>query len=169
VKSVLRAIDFISDQTGKIACWLAVVLVALISYEVTLRYVFNAPTIWNFETSLMAGATMMAFGWAYAHRHHHHIRVDVFYSRLSPRARAGIDVFGTLLFFFPLIFTFVRTSILWAKDAWMNHLVSNLTYWYPPLAPFRTVVALAFLLLAIQGVAQFIRDFYRLIRNKSYD
>jgi len=51
----------------------------------------------------------------------------------------------------------------------MNHLVSNLTYWYPPLAPFRTVVALAFLLLAIQGVAQFIRDFYRLIRNKSYD
>ena len=169
MKKVLRVADFISDGMGRTARWLAVVLVGLITLEVTMRYVFDSPTMWNYETSTMVGGSMVALAWAYAHRHHSHIRVDVFYSRLAPRAKAVVDVVGTLLFFFPLIFTFVGTSIVWAKDSWVTGEVSIDSYWYPPLAPFRTVVAIGFILLAVQGIAQFTRDFYLLIRNKAYD
>jgi TRAP-type mannitol/chloroaromatic compound transport system permease small subunit len=125
--------------------------------------------MWNYETSLMAGGCMIALAWAYALRKHSHIRIDVIYSHLSPRVRAGIDVFGSLLLFFPLIFLFAVSSIMWAKDSWATGEVSIQTYWYPPLAPFRTVVAVGFLLLALQGTAQFIRDLYLLVRNKVYD
>ncbi|MGB2878004.1 MAG: hypothetical protein WBB97_08255 [Dehalococcoidales bacterium] len=38
--------------------------------------------------------------------------------------------------------------------------------WYPITGPIRTVVVLGLCLFALQGVAQFIRDLYRLIRNE---
>lgn len=169
MRTTLKFIDAISTWTAKIARWLALVLVALVSLEVIMRYFFNMPTMWNFETSMMVGASLMAMGWAYAHLHHCHIRIDVIYSRLSPRSRAGIDVIGTSLIFFPLIIVFVSTSFAWMLSAWVTGERSVQTYWYPPMAPFRAVVLLGFVLLALQGIAQFVRDLYLLIKNKAYD
>jgi len=166
MKTILRTIDSISNATGKTARWLAPAIVALIALEVIMRYIFNAPTMWNYETVMMAGGCMIALSWTYVHRHQCHIRIDVIYSHLSPRARAGIDVAGTLLLFFPLIFLFTGVSILWALDSWATGEVSIDTYWYPPLAPFRTVAAIGFILLSFQGIVQFIRDFYLLIGRK---
>jgi len=169
VKKILKVIDLISEGTGKTASWLSVALVALITLEVTMRYVFNSPTMWNYETSLMTGGAMVVLAWAYVHRHNSHIRVDVLYSRFSTRIRAGIDVFGTLFLFFPLVFLFVSNSVSQAMESWQTGERSIETYWYPPLAPFRVIVAIGFALLAIQGIATFVRDLNLLIRNKVYD
>jgi len=168
VLKIIRAIDAISDRTGKAACWLASILVALISLEVIMRYIFNSPTMWNYETSMMIGGGLFATGWAYAMRHHAHVRIDVVYIHLPPRTRAAIDVFGYLLLFLPLMAMFVSSSIAWAATAWRVGEKSVETYWYPPMAPFRTWVALGFALLFLQGTAQFIRDFYHLVKGKTY-
>ena len=165
----LRTIDAISDRAGKITCWLATLLVALVSSEVIMRYVFNSPTMWNYETSMMVGGSLFAMGWAYALRHHSHVRVDVFYTRLSPRGKAVIDVLGALLLFFPLMAMFTSVSTAWAWQAWEIMEKSVETYWYPIIAPFRTVVAIGFMLIALQGIARFIRDFHLLLRNRAYD
>lgn len=154
---------------GKTVCWLASILVALIALEVIMRYFFDRPTMWNYETSMMVGGSLFALGWAYAMRHHSHVRIDVFYTHLSPRAKAGIDVVGTFFLFFPLMLMFISTSIAWTVNAWEINEKSVETYWYPPIAPFRTVVTIGLILLAFQGVAQFVRDFYLLVRNKVYD
>ena len=169
MRKILITIDIISDRTGKVMCWLATLLVALVSSEVIMRYVFNAPTMWNYETSMMVGGTLFAMGWAYALRHHSHVRVDVFYTRLSPRSRAVIDVLGTLLLFFPLMAMFTSVATAWAWQAWEIMEKSVETYWYPIIAPFRTMVAIGFMLITLQGIAQFTRDFHILVRNKAYD
>ncbi len=168
MKVIIRTIDAISDQAGKIFCWLAAVLVALVSLEVIMRYVFNAPTMWNYELSMMLGGTMFAMGWAYAMRHHSHVRIDVLYARFSPRTRAGIDTFGYLLLFLPLMAMFIDSSISWAVNAWVVGEKSVETYWYPPMGPFRTIVAIGFIMFFLQGTAQFVRDFYLLIKGKVY-
>jgi len=169
MKKILKVIDLISDQTGKIVSWLSVSLVALITIEVTMRYVFDAPTMWNYETSMMTGGAMVVLAWAYVHSHNSHVRVDVLYSRCSPRSKALIDVIGTLLLFFPLIFLFTNTSISHAVESWQTGERSIQTYWYPPLAPFRLIVAIGFALLAVQGIATFVRNLNLLIKNKVYD
>ena len=169
MRKFVKVIDYISDNTGKQASWLAAVLVLLISLEIIMREVFNKPTYWNFETSLMVGGTMMSAGWAYAMRHRAHIRVDVFYSRLSQKGKAMIDILGTFVFFFPLVSIFCMASFVRMRDAWVRHQVSYMTYWYPPIAPFRTVIFVAFLLLGIQGLANFISDLRVLLRDKPYD
>ena len=169
MRKILKTIDAISDRAGKIMCWLATLLVALVSSEVIMRYVFNSPTMWNYETSMMVGGTLFAMGWAYALRHHSHVRVDVFYTRLAPRGRAVIDVLGALLLFFPLMAMFTSVSTAWAWQAWEIMEKSVETYWYPIIAPFRTMVAIGFMLITLQGIARFIRDFHLLVRNQAYD
>ncbi len=103
MRSIIRVIDSISEWTGKTVRWVCLVLVVVVVYEVTARFVFNAPTLWAFETICMLLCTIGALGWAYTHRHHGHVRVDVLYTLLSPRGRAIIDVGGYLIFFFPLL------------------------------------------------------------------
>jgi len=169
MRKVLRVIDSISEWTGRTARWLWVLLVLVMTYEVTMRYVFDAPSMWAFETSAFMGTCAYTLAWAYVHKHRAHVRVDVFYTRLSPRGKAIIDVVGTLLLFLPLLILFIGVSVDWAWRAWVVNEKSVETYWYPPIAPVRTVVAIGFCLFAFQAVAQFIRDLYILVRNKAYD
>ncbi len=169
MKHFLKTIDSISEWTGKTACWLAVAIIALISFEVIMRYIFNSPTMWGYETQLMTGAALYSLSWAYAQRYNSQIRIDVIYTRLSPRFKAGIDAFGTLFIFFPILLVLIYGAIWRTVAAWETGEVGKWFYWFPPLGPIRTVVAFGFLIFALQGVANFIRDAYFLVRNKSYD
>ena len=169
MRTILRVIDSISEWVGKVARWFWVVVVLVMTYEVIMRYIFTAPTMWAYETSMMLGAITYALAFCYTHRHRAHVRVDVLYMRLSPRGRAIIDVIGALLLFFPLIILLTDISIDWAWRAWEINEKSVETYWYPPIAPVRTALAVGLILFLLQGGAQFFRDLYLLIRNKSYD
>ena len=166
MRAILRVIDSISEWTGKAISWLAVALVMVIVYEVVMRYVFNAPTVWAYETSVTLGGTVYVMGWAYVHRHHGHVRVDVVYTRLSSRRKAIIDAICALLFLFPLLYILLDASASFTWHAWSVNERLIVTYWKPPAAPFRTIVMIGLSLLTLQCVAQFIRDLYLLIRNK---
>lgn len=169
MRAVLKVIDFISEWTGKTARWLCLVLVLAMTYEIIMRYVFRSPLMWAYETSIMLGGAIYALSWAYTHKRHDHIRIDVFYSRLSLRGKAIVDVTCTILLFFPLLAFLIGTSSVWMWRAWKINEKMAETYWYPPAAPIRTVVVVGFCLFALQAVAQFIRDLYVLFRNKAYD
>ena len=166
MKTVVRVIDAISEYTGMIVRWACLALVLVLCYEVTARYVFNAPTSWAGDVSSMMGGAIAAMGWAYTHRHGGHVRVDVFYSHLSPRGQAILDIAFSLLFFFPLLLAlaYISWDNMWF--AWERGEVWVRGIWYPPIGPIRTVVVLGLSLFALQGVAQFIRDLYRLIGDK---
>ncbi len=166
VNKLLSIIDSMSEWTGRSISWFAFTLVLVSVYDIVLRYIFNKPTIWAYETSCMFGATIIVAGWGYVLLHHGHVRVDVFYSRMSIRKRAVIDIFGGLLLFFPLVISLLWISIPWTVDAWKMSEVMVETYWYPPAAPIRTVVTIGLGIFALQGIAQFIRDLRLLIRGE---
>jgi len=169
MRKVLRAIDKATDWTGRTFRWGLVVLVLIVSYEVISRFVFSAPTKWSYETDMMLSGTVYSFAWAYAVLHKAHVRIDVFYGHLSPRGKAIIDVIGTLVAFFPIILLFTYICAFRAWDSFVTNEVSFKSYWYPPLWPYRTAVTLGFILLFLQGSAQFFRNVYLLVRNKPYD
>jgi TRAP-type mannitol/chloroaromatic compound transport system permease small subunit len=166
MRAVVRVIDSISEYTGMAVRWVCLALVLVLCFEVTSRYFFNAPTAWASDTSSMMGGAIAALGWAYTHRHGGHVRVDVFYSHLSPRGQAILDVTLSLLFFFPLLLALAYVSWDRMWFSWEMGEVLNRSNWYPITGPIRTVVVLGLSLFALQGVAQFIRDLYRLTRNK---
>lgn len=166
MRIVIRFIDSVSETSGKVICWACVALVLVLVYEVTARYVFNAPTIWAYDTSTMLGGTIAAVGWVYTHRVGGHVRIDVIYTCLSSRGKAAIDVICALLLLFPLFSAIVYASAYRMWFAWSMGEVSIESYWYPPAGPIYTVMFLGFSLFFLQAVAHFIRDLHLLIRNK---
>ena len=169
MRKVLKTIDAISEWTGKTFRWGLIILVLIVSYEVTARFVFGVPTKWSYETDMMLSGAVYALAWAYATLHKAHVRIDLFYGRLSPRGKAAVDVIGTLVAFFPLIILFIYMCVVRTGIAIVDHEVAKQGYWYPPLWPYRTAVTIGFILLLLQGFAQFYRDVYLLVRNKVYD
>jgi len=169
MRKLVRIIDAISGYTGGFAKWLAYALILVVAYDVVMRYVFNAPPVWAYDMVIMIGGTIYVLAWAYTHRYHGHVRVDVIYTHLSPRTKAIIDAACTLVLLFPLLALLVHESFLWQWKAWEINERFMETYWYPPAAPFRTMVWIGFCLLSLQVIAHFIRDLYFSVKNKPYD
>jgi len=169
MRKVVRVIDSISEGAGKVGMVGVIALILVLGVKVIARYIFNTPTIWAYEMASMLGVFVAYIGWSYALRHHGHVRVDVFYARWSRRRQAVVDVTLTLIMFFPivLVLTYFSTNrFLFALSLGERLIESN---WYPPAWPIRAVMIVGFFLLTLQGIAQFTRDFYMLVRNKEYD
>ena len=169
MRRILKTVDTISQKVGSAGRWFCVALILVGVFEVTMRYAFNAPTIWAYETSSMIGGTIYALGWAYALLHKSHIRVDVFFSRLSLRGQAIADSILALILFFPLMGLMAERSIFWAWRAWSRGLVMMESYWYAPQWPFRTILAIGICLLLLQGIAKFVRDVHFAVKGTTID
>jgi TRAP-type mannitol/chloroaromatic compound transport system permease small subunit len=63
-----------------------------------------------------------------------------------------------LFMFLPLYFILIKHSISYAADAWMIWEHSSLSYWQPPLYPIKTVMPVAFILMFLQGISEFIKQ-----------
>jgi len=169
MKTLLKIIDTINEYTGRVSRWLCVALVAILSFEVLMRYVFDSPTNWAHLTSMMVGGAIICLGLGYTHLHKSHIRIDVLYAKLSPRKQALIDVVLAVALLFPLLYAFTSTSFDWMVKSWATNEIRTESFWYPPAGPFRTAVFVGWVLFSLQCIAQFARDLYYLIRSESYD
>jgi TRAP-type mannitol/chloroaromatic compound transport system permease small subunit len=169
LKKLLRGIDSISIFAVSWAKWFAWLLVLVGAYDTIVRHFFNAPTIWAYDTLCMAGGAMYVMGWSYDYLHDYHTRVDVFYNKFSKRNKSLTNIIFSIILFFPLMGALLKISITWAIKAWRINEIMISTFWYPPAAPYRTVFALGILFLVLQGIANFIRDLYFVIRGEPLD
>jgi len=165
IKKICNSINFLSEWAGKIIAWLIVVQVIIISYEVVMRYIFNAPTIWSHVLSYLLGSTFVFLGLAYVWYHDANVRIDVIYTRFSPRGKALMDSIFTFIFFFPLIFMITKEFALDTLQAYRVEERVWMAAWYPLLWPFKLAATVGFLLLSLQGIATFIKNIVILTRG----
>jgi len=164
----LQRVEGVVEAVGRGISWIILVLVGAITYDVVMRYVFSAPTIWSFDLSYMLGGTFMLMGLSYAHRYKSHVRVDIIVKQFSPKVRLMLEVLFTAVFFLPLMAVLLQVSFLRMVDAWKIGEISRLGMWHPSMVPFRIMMFVAFVLLALEGIAQLIINVKRLSRRQ-YD
>ena len=111
MRTILATIDSINEWTAKLARWLCPAVIAVGVYDVVLRHVFNRPTIWAYELSMMLGGSIIILGWGYVHLNDGHVRIDILYSRLSSRVKSILDSVGTLIFLVPIISVLIYIAI----------------------------------------------------------
>ena len=169
IRKLPRYIDRLSEASGALGKWFAVILVLVGTFETVSRHFFNAPTIWAYDSMCMAGGAIYLLGASYTYLKDSHTRVDLIYSRCSPRTQALIDVIGAAIFLFPLMIIMFQMAVSWSIRAWQMHEVMFNSFWYPPAGPYRTLFAIGLLLLLLQATAKFARDLYFLVRNKNLD
>ena len=118
---LLRAEAFFarfSIGIGYLTAALLLLLVANVFYDVIMRYLFNDVSIGMQEMEWHLFSTVFLLGVAYALQTDGHVRVDVLYEKASPRTRALIDIFGTIVFLWPFCFLVADYGIDFAREAW---------------------------------------------------
>lgn len=159
-------VDALSMKVGHVVKYLIPALIFVLFFEVVSRYVFDKPTIWALETSMMIFGSIGSLCWGYTLKIGGHVRVDVFYTMLSKWWKAFIDVLLTLAFLFPFQVILIRTGIKWSLFALKTGEKLVESSWLPPSAPFRIVLTIGFILFFIQGVSEFVKNLYYLVRKE---
>jgi TRAP-type mannitol/chloroaromatic compound transport system permease small subunit len=162
---VTDALEWVNIRAGEFVAYWAVISVFVYYYEVIARFVFNSPTNWVHESMfLMYGMQYMLCG-AYAYREDQHVRVDVFYTKFSPRGKAIADIV-TSVFFFIFMLTMLWTGARFAMDAINNHEVS-FTEWGVQYWPVKLMLPIGAFLMVLQGLSKLIKDIVFVTSSRS--
>lgn len=150
----IHAIEGLSQWVGKAFGWCILILTLSVSYEVFVRYVLNAPTVWAFDMMVQMYGALFLMAGAYALAQDAHVRGDVLYRLFPVRWQARVDFVLYLIFFFPGMFALFWYGWEIAADSWRYKEVS----WNSPariqIYFFKTLIPVAGMLLMIQGVAE---------------
>ena len=165
VQAFIKFLEAINEWTGRIFSWTVAVLTVIVVFEVVLRYFFNSPTICNFEITKQLYGFYFIILAGYALLHGSHVSVDILYNHLSEKSRAILDIISYLIFFFPFCVVIVIYGTYFALDSW-NDVETSWSACGCPLYPIKTIVSVSFLLIAIQGVAIFIKTVVNLIKGE---
>jgi TRAP-type mannitol/chloroaromatic compound transport system permease small subunit len=92
MRGLLRAIDHFSNFLGLAAGQLYLLCAVVTTYEVVMRYVFNAPTQWAFEVVMVLCASAWLFSSGYITLHRRHIGITVLYAMAPPAVRWWLDL-----------------------------------------------------------------------------
>ena len=165
IRKLLRTVDFLSEKAGRrreMVCSFSWCLQAPTrrfpgTFSTLRLYGLTIPSVWPGGQSIFWAHPSIIFTMRIP-------GVDLIYTRLSDRGRALLNVICSLIFFFPLMTVMLVVATQWAIKAWRINEVMFNSFWYPPAGPYRSVFAIGLFLLVLQGVANFIRDLYMVIR-----
>jgi len=159
VKALLKIsglIDALNDRIGHLCYWLILVAVLVSTGNAIMRYTFNmSSNAWlEIQWYLFSAVFLICAG--YTLLHNQHVRIDVISGHLSARARAWIDLLGSLFFLLPMAILILWMSWPVFVDAWVHNEVSTnaggLTVW-----PGRLLLPVGFFLLILQGFSELIK------------
>jgi TRAP-type mannitol/chloroaromatic compound transport system permease small subunit len=167
--TIIRAIDRFSDITGRIIALTMLFLVVTITYEVVMRYGFNAPTVWVYESSFMVNGAAFMLGCGYALYKGAHIRTDIYWENFSERTKGIIDMISYILLFYPVMITFMVVSYDATLHSYDTGERSQESVWRAIMWPFRATIPLAALLLMIQGVSEVLKCWYQIQFGREFE
>lgn len=168
---VLRTIQKICGKLSTGLAWVAAVflfcLMCFVSYEVIARYFFQSPTNWSLELNQFLYCGIIAFGGAYALFLEGHVSVDIFASKLKPRGKAILDIFGTLIIMVILVVVIWKTYES-VTDAIAWHETTG-SIWNPVTWPAKLSMPIGAVFFFVQAIGRFAKNIEILITGVSTD
>ena len=153
-------VDRLAIAISRIAMFLVAIIVAIMFYEVVMRYIFSKPTLWVNEMSLwIAGAIYLLAG-LYVMQQRGHIRIFILYDIVPRWMQRVFDILSTL---FICVFAgaVVYGGFNEAYDKVMRWETFG-TAWDPPIpATMKPLVLIVVVLTALQAVSNLIADWNR--------
>ena len=150
---IARGIDVLNEWVGRGVAWVTLLLVLVIFVDVVMRYMFRTSFVFTQELEWHLFAFIFLIGAGYTLLHDGHVRVDIIYQRLSPNAKAWVNLIGVLLFLYPGCVMIIVTSFKFVYTSWSIMEGSP----DPGGIPFRFIVKgtipAGFCLLLLQGTS----------------
>ena len=159
-------VDELISRVGRTANWLWIFLLSIIILNVTLRYLFNEGRIEFEEMQWHLNSIAFLIAIAYAHRHDVHIRIDLISVRLSHRAQAWIELYGTLLLLVPFLVMILIFSLPFVEKSWEVGEISQSPGGLPLRWLLKAVIPFSFFLLGLSILSRISKLMTYLAENR---
>ena len=153
-----KTIDRLNDLTGRLVSWITLLMVIVTCAVVLARYVFGVGSIALQESVMYMHGIVFMLGIAFTLKEQGHVRVDVLHEKFSRRTRTLIDITGTVLFLLPVSIFILLTSLDYVSFSWSLRESSAQPGGLPGVFLVKTLIPVMAALLALQGIAEILRD-----------
>tara|TARA_Y100001970_G_scaffold29630_1_gene36668 strand:- start:1577 stop:1999 length:423 start_codon:yes stop_codon:yes gene_type:complete len=128
------------------------------------RNIINIPLIWIIEMAQFIITGYYLLGGGYSMITNDHVRMDLFYSKLSDRNKAKMDLFTSIFLVFYLVCLLIGsiTSLIYTIDT--NQRL--FTAWAPYVWPIKTIMFFGILLMLLQSISMIFKDFSKVTGRK---
>jgi len=169
LQSLADNIDRFNALIGRTIAWLTLGMVVVTFLVVLLRYAFSIGWISMQESVTYMHALVFMLGAAYALQKDKHVRVDIFYQRLSPRARAWINLLGSLLLLIPFCLFIAWSSLDYVANSWSLLEGSREAGGLPGVFLLKTCIPAMAVLMLLQGVSTILHSIVLLRTDMAED
>jgi TRAP-type mannitol/chloroaromatic compound transport system permease small subunit len=156
VRLYVRHVDAVNRVIGRWAMWLVLVMMGVLLYASIARQAFGVSYIWIVEISQMLLAAYYLLGGGYSLQLDAHVRMDLLYSRWSPRTQALVDSLTSMFLVFYLVVLLIGgiSSTTYAIEYGQQ----NYSSWAPRLWPIKVVMCIGITLMLLQVISVFFKD-----------
>jgi TRAP-type mannitol/chloroaromatic compound transport system permease small subunit len=155
-------IDKFTEWSGQCISWLVILLVLLVGYDVSMRYLFQSGSVGIQELEWHLFSIIFLIGAAYTLKHDEHVRLDLLYRSnfLNDKNRAWIDAFGALFILLPFCILIVISAWPFISQAYIYNEASPDPGGLPARWLIKSMIPLGFALLILQGIAESIKKIF---------
>ncbi len=165
MNKIADKIDAANEKIGRSVSWLTLILVLLVCYDVISRYLFKSSIVAIQELQWHFFAIIFLVAAAYTLKYDEHVRVDVLYSKFSPRTQAVINLIGTIIFLIPFCLLIVYASRNFVFSSFQIAETSPDPGGLPARYILKAILPISFFLILLQGIALILRS---IIQIKSF-
>ena len=153
LNAYIRFADRLNERVGRGIAWLTTALVLVVCCDVFVRYFLKRSVVAVQELEWHLFSLIFLIGAAYTLKYDKHVRVDVLYSRFSPRAQAWVNLVGSLLFLLPFCIIIIWSAHPFVANAFRLGETSPDPGGLPARWVLKAAIPVGFALLLIQGLA----------------
>jgi TRAP-type mannitol/chloroaromatic compound transport system permease small subunit len=151
IKTYVRLTDRLSDYTGYFAAALIFFMGGVLMFDAFTRNVVQIPMHWTIELTQFTLAAYYFMGGPITLKNDDHVRMDLWYSHLSDRSKAKIDLITVwcLIFFLSVMLYGSITSLIYAIETGER----RFSIWNPSVIPIKALMVASLVLMLMQAVA----------------
>jgi len=179
IQTYVRYVELVNRTVGRFAMYMIFAMLALLLYPPVKKFAlliveklfgvdsgiydslspYLFPPIWSLEMAQFSMAAYYLLGGGYSMQLDAHVRMDLLYSRWSPRRRGFFDSITAicLVFYLALLLYGGFSSTGYA----LQYNETSFSSWAPPMAPIKIIMAFGIILMLLQAVAIFFQDLAR--------
>lgn len=145
----VRFIDRISDYVGYLAASLIFMMGGVLIFDAITRNLLKMPVHWAVELTQFTLAAYYFMGGPFTLRNNEHVRMDLWYSSLSERGKAKVDLVTVwcLIFYLGVMLAGAISSLQYAIAT--NE--KRFSIWNPSVIPIKALLTACLVLMLLQA------------------
>ena len=155
IESYVRTVDSVNRKLGRATMYLIFVMIGVLFYSSIAKTFFD-PALWTFEFSQFLMVAYFLIGGAYSLQIDSHVRMDLLYSKWSPRTQIVWDAF-TIVFMIVYLILLLYGSVSSTIYA-IEYDERSYSIWRPYMWPIKVIMTFGIVMMLLQAFSQLFKD-----------